>query len=90
MTALDLKIKKLIRQDMRSMHACAARDSAGMVKFDVMQSPSRLPDALKALEGLRNRKVAVKNVSKMYPLLANGLRLSVGTADAKRANAGRT
>ncbi|MDB5869350.1 MAG: histidinol phosphate aminotransferase apoenzyme, partial [Polaromonas sp.] len=28
-----------------------------------------------------NRKVLVKNVSKMHPLLANCLRLTVGTAD---------
>ena len=41
----------------------------------------RLPDAAQVFEGLRNRKVLVKNVSKMHPLLANCLRLTVGTAD---------
>ncbi len=32
-------------------------------------------------EGLKARQVLVKNVSKMHPLLANCLRLTVGTAD---------
>ncbi|MCX7256579.1 MAG: histidinol-phosphate transaminase [Polaromonas sp.] len=41
----------------------------------------RLLDAAQVFEGLRNRKVLVKNVSKMHPLLANCLRLTVGTAD---------
>jgi histidinol-phosphate aminotransferase len=40
----------------------------------------RVPDAQKAFEGLRARKVLVKNVSKMHPLLGNCLRLTVGTA----------
>ena len=41
----------------------------------------RVPDAAKTFEGLRARSVLVKNVSKMHPLLANCLRLTVGTAD---------
>lgn len=41
----------------------------------------RVPDAQKAFEGLKSRGVLVKNVSKMHPLLANCLRLTVGTAD---------
>ena len=41
----------------------------------------RVPDAQKAFDGMRTRKVLVKNVSKMHPLLANCLRLTVGTAD---------
>lgn len=41
----------------------------------------RVPDAQKTFEGMRARKVLVKNVSKMHPLLANCLRLTVGTAD---------
>ena len=41
----------------------------------------RVPDAARAFEGLRSRKVLVKNISKMHPLLANCLRLTVGTAD---------
>jgi histidinol-phosphate aminotransferase len=41
----------------------------------------RLPDAQKAFDGLKGRRVLVKNVSKMHPLLGNCLRLTVGTPD---------
>jgi histidinol-phosphate aminotransferase len=41
----------------------------------------RVPDATKTFEGMKARGVLVKNVSKMHPLLANCLRLTVGTAD---------
>ncbi len=41
----------------------------------------RVPDAVKTFEGLKTRGVLVKNVSKMHPLLAHCLRLTVGTAD---------
>jgi histidinol-phosphate aminotransferase len=41
----------------------------------------RVPDAARTFAGLRERKVLVKNVSKMHPLLGNCLRLTVGTAD---------
>ena len=39
----------------------------------------RVPDAARTFESLKARKVLVKNVSKMHPLLANCLRLTVGT-----------
>jgi histidinol-phosphate aminotransferase len=41
----------------------------------------RVPDAVTVFEGMRAHGVLVKNVSKMHPLLANCLRLTVGTAD---------
>jgi histidinol-phosphate aminotransferase len=41
----------------------------------------RVPDAARTFEGLKARGVLVKNVSRMHPLLANCLRLTVGTAD---------
>ena len=41
----------------------------------------RVPDAAKVFEGMRTRKVLVKNISKMHPLLDNCLRLTVGTPD---------
>jgi len=41
----------------------------------------RVPDAAKAFEGLKARKVLVKNISKMHPLLGHCLRLTVGTPD---------
>ena len=39
----------------------------------------RVPDAAKAFDGLKAQKVLVKNISKMHPLLAECLRLTVGT-----------
>ncbi|MGH6626103.1 MAG: histidinol-phosphate transaminase [Burkholderiaceae bacterium] len=41
----------------------------------------RVPDAAQAFDGMKARGVLVKNVSKMHPLLANCLRLTVGTVD---------
>lgn len=41
----------------------------------------RVPDAQHSFDGLKQRKVLVKNVSSLHPLLANCLRLTVGTAD---------
>jgi histidinol-phosphate aminotransferase len=40
--------------------------------------------ALRVFDGMKARKVLVKNVSKMHPLLANCLRLTVGTSDENR------
>ncbi|MFT3778143.1 MAG: histidinol-phosphate transaminase [Ottowia sp.] len=42
---------------------------------------ARVPDAQRAFEGLKARGVLIKNVSKMHPLLADCVRLTVGTAD---------
>lgn len=41
----------------------------------------RVPDAAHTFSGMRERKVLVKNVSTMHPMLAQCLRLTVGTAD---------
>ena len=41
----------------------------------------RVADATQTFEGMKAQGVLVKNVSKMHPLLANCLRLTVGTAD---------
>ena len=41
----------------------------------------RVTDAQATFEGMKRRGVLVKNVSKMHPLLAQCLRLTVGTAD---------
>lgn len=41
---------------------------------------ARVPGAQEIFEGMRARGVLVKNVSKMHPLLADCLRLTVGTA----------
>jgi len=50
-------------------------------KSDANMILVRVSDAAKTFEGMRQRKVLVKNVSKMHPLLANCLRLTVGTTE---------
>jgi histidinol-phosphate aminotransferase len=42
---------------------------------------TRVPDAAALFEALKQRRVLVKNVSKLHPLLANCLRLTVGTPE---------
>jgi histidinol-phosphate aminotransferase len=41
----------------------------------------RVPDAKRAFEGMKLRGVLVKHVAELHPLLANCLRLTVGTPD---------
>ena len=41
----------------------------------------RVPDARKTFDGMKARQVLIKNVSALHPLLANCLRLTVGSAD---------
>ncbi|MFY3386417.1 pyridoxal phosphate-dependent aminotransferase [Paracidovorax sp. MALMAid1276] len=41
----------------------------------------RVADSARAYEGMKTRKVLVKNVSTMHPMLANCLRLTVGAAE---------
>jgi histidinol-phosphate aminotransferase len=41
----------------------------------------RVPDPAHSFDGMKERRVLVKNVSKMHPLLAGCLRLTVGTAE---------
>ena len=53
----------------------------GIALMCLAEALLRVPDATKAFEGMRARGVLVKNVSKMHELLANCLRLTVGTAD---------
>jgi len=45
---------------------------------------TRVPDAAAAFAGMKQRGVLVKNVSSLHPLLANCLRLTVGTPDENR------
>ena len=40
---------------------------------------ARFPDAQRTFDGLKARGVLVKNISRMHPLLANCLRLTIGT-----------
>lgn len=73
--ALDLREQRAILfESLQGLPGVRAwRSDANMIL-------ARVPDAARAFDGLKARGVLVKNVSKMHPLLANCLRLTVGTA----------
>jgi len=43
-----------------------------------------VPDAAAVFAGMKQRGVLVKNVSALHPLLANCLRITIGTPDENR------
>ncbi|WP_431095169.1 histidinol-phosphate transaminase [Polaromonas aquatica] len=73
--------KDILFQRTRIFDALKALPGVQAWKSDANMILVRVPDAAKTFEGMRSRKVLIKNVSKMHPLLANCLRLTVGTAD---------
>ena len=73
-------------QEIRSQRAMLLEALGAMKNVKTWRSDAnmiliRVPDAAKTFEGMKARGVLVKNVSKMHALLANCLRLTVGTAD---------
>jgi histidinol-phosphate aminotransferase len=75
--------------DLRSQRAFLLGQLAALPGVNAYPSDAnmillRVPDAQKTFEAMRSRKVLVKNVSKMHPLLANCLRVTVGTGDENR------
>ena len=73
-------------QDIRAQRALVLQALARLPGVQAYPSQAnmilvRVPDAARAFAGLKARGVLVKNVSKMHPLLAQCLRLTVGTAD---------
>jgi len=64
MSTLDQRLKKVIRQDIQSMHAYAIQPSAGLVKLDAMENPFRLPETLQRELGRRLGRVAINR----YPV----------------------
>lgn len=76
--------------DIRAQRARVMDELARMAGVQAFASEAnmilaRVPDAARAFAGLHERKILVKNVSTMHPLLANCLRLTVGTADENTA-----
>lgn len=65
----------------RLVAAVAAMPGTRVFPSDANMVLVRVPDAARAFDVLKAAGVLVKNVSKMHPLLANCLRLTVGTAD---------
>ncbi len=71
--------QEIIAQRAMLLAAIAKVPGAQPVKSDANMFLVRVADAAGVFEGLKQRGVLVKNVSKMHPLLANTLRISVGT-----------
>lgn len=66
--------RERVQAALREMGLKAWRSDANMILV-------RVPDAGRSFEGMKARKVLVKNVSKMHPLLAGCLRLTIGTPE---------
>ena len=54
---------------------------AGEIRTCDGRGPYRVPDAARTFAGMKARGVLVKNISALHPLLANCLRITVGTPD---------
>jgi histidinol-phosphate aminotransferase len=72
-------------RDLREQREVLQRGLAGLPgvkswRSDANMILARFPDAQRTFEGLKSRGILVKNVSTMHPLLANCLRLTVGTS----------
>ena len=72
---------ELVAERSKLLASLGAMKGVKAWKSDANMILVRVPDAAKTFDGMKARKVLVKNVSKMHPLLANCLRLTVGTVD---------
>ncbi len=59
------------------------RDLPGVKSYpsDANMILVRVPDATRVFEGMRARRVLIKNISGLHPLLANCVRITVGTPE---------
>jgi len=57
--SLQERMRRVIRQDVQSMHGYAIQPSAGLVKLDAMENPFPLPQALQRELGERLGRVAI-------------------------------
>ena len=72
---------ELIAQRAMLFDALSGIPNIKAFKSDANMMLLRVPDPQKTFEGMKAKGVLVKNVSKMHPLLAGCLRLTVGTAE---------
>ena len=70
---------EIIAQRAMLLETIAKMPGAQPVKSDANMFLVRVADAARTFDGLKQRGILVKNVSNMHPLLANTLRVSVGT-----------
>lgn len=72
---------ELIAQRAMLFDALSGIPNVKAFKSDANMMLLRVPDPQKTFDGMKARGVLIKNVSKMHPLLAGCLRLTVGTAE---------
>ena len=72
----------LIRSERQRLHAVLS-DLPGVTpyKSEANMILARVPDAAATFTGMKQRGVLIKNVSALHPLLANCLRITVGTPE---------
>ncbi|NPC55839.1 histidinol-phosphate transaminase [Caenimonas soli] len=80
-TVFAAQAKNLREERARIQAALAGLPGVKSWPSDANMILVRVPDAQNTFDGMKSRGVLVKNVSKMHLLLANCLRLTVGTAD---------
>lgn len=75
----DERVTRIVRADVRAMHAYPVPDATGLVKLDAMENPYGLPDTLRAALGQRLADVALNRYPVPHPhaLLAK-LRAAMG------------
>lgn len=71
---------------LRAQRARLSRELSDLPGVTVFPSEAnmvlvRVPDSKRAFEGMKSRRVLVKHIAGLHPLLANCLRLTVGTPD---------
>ena len=93
--AVELRRQRQIDDDHREQQS--QREAAGLVDVlaglpgvEVFPSSAnfislRVPDAAAVCEKLLEEKVLIKNLSKMHPMLANCIRVTVSTPDENAA-----
>jgi histidinol-phosphate aminotransferase len=79
--AFTLQAQAIVAQRAMLIEAINQMQGAQALHSDANMFLVRVADAAKTFEGLKQRGVLIKNVSKMHPLLHNCLRISVGTPD---------
>lgn len=73
---------QIIREERQLLHASlSAMPGVRAYPSEANMILVRVPDAARAFAGMRARGVLVKNVSAMHPMLANCLRITVGTPE---------
>jgi histidinol-phosphate aminotransferase len=76
---------ELRAQRARLLQALPAIAGVTVFPSDANMILVRVPDAKRTFDGMKSRGVLVKHIAGLHPLLANCLRLTVGTADENTA-----